>query len=62
MASSGIEMYCLQLVFRRHAHDRSVTFSDVSKAANVPETEVHTHMCIVFYTKAHAGKLILSCN
>ena len=33
-------MNCLQLVFRRHAHDRSVTFSDVSKAANVPETDV----------------------
>ncbi|XP_064395259.1 26S proteasome non-ATPase regulatory subunit 13-like [Halichondria panicea] len=30
----------MELVFRRHAHDRSVTFSDVSKAANVPETDV----------------------
>ena len=39
-----------QLVFRRHAHDRSVTFSDVSQAARIPQSEVSACNASIYST------------
>lgn len=35
-----VKCFCNQLIFNRHAHDRTISFSTIATAAQVPLTEV----------------------
>ncbi|CAI8044720.1 26S proteasome non-ATPase regulatory subunit 13 [Geodia barretti] len=38
----------MELIFRRHAHDRTISFSDIAKGASIDKIEVHiTNILII---------------
>lgn len=48
----------LQLVFKRHAHDRTIKFTTISEAAGVPMTEVGGSLALLYVQWGHKLELV----